>query len=353
MHMDVGMANSAKPCCLQRIVGLLLIAAFTVALHLAVSAEPADDFYKGKTVRIINWSSPGGEYDLHGRLLARYIGHHLAGQPTVIQEYMTGAGGIVAANYMSNLAPHDGTVLGVMNNGLPLFQTFNLGAARYDAATLNWLGAIAPAPEIMIAWHTAPVKSFRDLLSTNFIIGVTGKDSTSWMIPVTMNALLGTKIKPLLGYKGGGDVNLAIENGEIMGRINAWSGMKATKPDWIGKKEISILVQSALVSEPDLSGVPLLIDLAKNDDDHAIFRMFAATAELGRPLVAPPGVPQERVQELRVAFAATMNDPEFIAEAARLKVDIAPVPGERLEDMVNSVLGTPKPLIARLKAIVQ
>ena len=347
MHIDALMANSAK------IAHLILLAVFAAIFSFAASADPAGEFYKGKTVRIVNWSSPGGEYDLHGRLLARYLGRHLPGEPTVIQEYMTGAGGIVAANYMSNLAPRDGTVLGIMNNGLPLFQTLGAESTRYDAAKMNWLGAIASAPEIMIAWHTAPVKSFRDLLSSEFIIGATGRDSASWMVPVTMNALLGTKIKPLLGYKGGGDVNLAIENGEIMGRLNAWSGMKATKPDWISERKISVLVQSALVSAPDLSGVPLLVGLAKNDDDRAIFRIFAATAVLGRPLAATPGVPEERVGVLRAAVAATMKDPDFIGEATRQHVEIAPVPGERLEELVGSILATPKPLVERLKAIVQ
>jgi tripartite-type tricarboxylate transporter receptor subunit TctC len=331
---------------------VILAVAVGILLTHSVQAQSVADINRGNTVRVVNWSSPGGEYDLHGRLLARHLGRHIPGQPAVVHQTMTGAGGQTAASHIYNVAPRDGTVLGIANSGLPLYQALGAKSVQYDATRFNWIGTITPIADIMISWHTAPARSFKDLLSREFVLGTTGRNSTSWMIPTAMNALLKTKIKAVLGFRGGADVNVAIERGEIMGRINAWTGMKATKPEWIREKKVTVLVQSALISAPDLKGVPLLVELAKNEDDRAIFRMFGAGGQLGRPLMTAPDVPADRVVALRAAFAAAMTDPAFVAEAKKFRIEIMPVMGTQLQGLVAKTLSTPKPLIARLKSIL-
>jgi tripartite-type tricarboxylate transporter receptor subunit TctC len=319
----------------------------------SVRAENVADFYRGKTVRIINWASAGGEYDIHGRLVARYLGRHIPGEPTVVHQTMTGGGGIVAANYLYNVAPRDGTSLGVMVSSLPLFQTFEDPAIRFDAAQLRWIGTIAPTQENLVAWHTAPAKTWKDLTTAEFVLGASGAGSTSVIVPTAMNALLHTKIKIVPGYPGGNEINLAMERGESMGRWNTWSSWKVTKPEWIKDRKIIPLVQSALRKPADLQDTPLLADLATNDDDRKSFELLATAAEVGRPLVASPGVPADRMDALIAAYRATLADPEFIAEARRLKIEIAPLVGPDLQGLVVKALATPKPVAQRLKKLLQ
>ena len=330
-----------------------LIVCAQIQTASVVRAQTPSEFFSGKTIRIINWSEAGGEYDLHGRLIAKYLGQFIPGAPNVVQQNMPGGGGITAANYLYNAAPRDGATLAVVNNSLPLFQALGGDTVRYDAAKLNWIGAISQIVDLLTVWHSAPVKSFHDLLTSEMIMGTTGKGNTSYMTPVAMNALLGTKIKVLIGYAGGGDVNLAIERGEIMGRLNTWSGMKATKPEWIADNKINILVQSGLDSMRELKGVPLLVDLAKNEDDRAIFRIFGATGALSRPLVAPPDVPGDRLAALDTAFAAMVRDPRFNADADKLQIDVRPIYQPRMRELADGILQTAKPLIDRLKRIIE
>ena len=336
----------------EALVGGLLAAALLLSPAVAF-AETDAEFFQNKTIRIINWVAPGGEYDLHGRLIMRYLARHLPGKPTIIHQTMAGGGGIVAAAHLYNVSPRDGTALGVVSQGLPLFQALGEAGGRYDAAQFNWIGTILPTPDIMVAWHASSAKKFDDLLKGEFALGATGKNSTTYMIPSAMNALLATKIKIVLGYRGGEDLNLAVERGEVMGRINSWSGLKSAKPDWVRDKKVQILVQTGLVAAPDLPDTPLLINLAKSEDDRAIFRMFGITGALGRPLIAPPNMSPERVKALRDGFAAMTMDPEFLAESKRLAIDVAPIRGEELQKMVEGALRLPPLQLKRLKEMME
>lgn len=334
-----------------RIIRCTVVASALLAAGGAV-ADPVSDFYAGKTVRIVNWAAAGGEYDVHGRLVSRFIGKHIPGQPNVVHQTMTGGGGMTAANFLYNVAPRDGTALGIMVGTLALFQAFGDKAIKFDAAQFNWIGTIASTKENVSAWHTAPVKSFEDLLTTEFTTGASGRSSPSFMVPTLMNKLLGTKINIVPGYPGGSQVNLAMERGEVQGRYNTWSSWKTTKPDWLRDKKINILVQQALTKPADLPGPPLLIDLAKSEEDKRIFELMAIGSEMGRPLAGTPGIPSERLAALISAYRAMLKDPEFAAEAKKLDIELDPIVGEDLQKLAVRAISTPPQTVERMKKLL-
>ncbi len=338
----------------------ILAASFAVASFASATlsgagtaaAQSVAEFYKGNTIRIVIWAAAGGEYDIHAKLVSRHIGKHIPGNPTVIATQMTGGGGLVAANHLYNVAPKDGTALGMMVSSLPFLQAIELDGVKFDAARFNWIGTIAPTQEGLVAWHTAPVKKFEDLRTTEFVLGASGAGSTSVLTPTMINALLGTKFKIVPGYPGGSQINLAMERGESMGRWNTWSSWKTTHPDWISQKKINFLLTSALRKPKDLQEPPLLIDLAKNEDDKRIFELLATNAEMGRPIVATPDVPADRLKALNAAYRAMIADADFVAEAEKLKIEIDPIFGEELHKMALRALSTPKHLTQRVKKLM-
>ncbi|HEV2572445.1 MAG TPA: hypothetical protein VGU72_11990 [Beijerinckiaceae bacterium] len=330
--------------------GAMLVAAM---MATAAQADPVADFYRGNTIRIINWASAGGEYDIHGKLVSRFLGRHLPGQPTVLHQTMTGGGGLVAANYLYNVAPKDGTTLGIMVSSLPLSQVLGDSAVRFDAGRFHWIGTIAPTQECLVAWHTTGITTWNEMTKREFVLGASGAGSPSVMVPTVMNALLGTRIKIVPGYPGGAQINLAMERGESMGRWNTLSSWKVTNPNWIANKNIVFLVQSALKTSHGVTDAPLLTDLARNDDDRKIFALLATGSELGRPLVGSPGIPPERLAALINAYRALFKDEDFRHEAQNLKIEIDPIIGQDLQAIVTSALATPKPLAERLKKLVE
>ena len=317
-----------------------------------VKAQSVEQFYKGNTIRILVWAAAGGEYDIHAKLVSRHLGKHLPGNPAVIASQMTGGGGLVAANHLYNVAPRDGTAMGMMVSSLPFLQLIELEGVKFDAARFNWVGTLAPTQEGLVAWHTAPVKTFEDLRKTEFILGASGAGSTSVLTPTMINELLGTKIKIVPGYPGGSQINLAMERGEAMGRWNTWSSWKTTQPDWISEKKINFLLTSALRKPKDLQGPPLLTELAKTDDDRLIFELLATNAEMGRPIVATPDVPVERMKAILSAYRAMIADPAFVAEANKLKIEIDPIIGDDLKAMAVRALSTPKHIAERVKKLM-
>ena len=333
--------------------GFCLTLAMVTLASGSVKADPVADFYTGKTVRIVNWAAAGGEYDVHGRLVSRYIGKYIPGQPAVVHQTMTGGGGMTAANFLYNVAPQDGTSMGVMVGTLALFQAFGDSAVKFDATKFHWVGTIASTKENVSAWHTAPVKTFEDLLTHEFTTGASGRSSPSYMIPTLMNKLLGTKIRIVTGYPGGSQVNLALERGEVQGRYNTWSSWKTTKPDWLREKKINILVQQALTKPADLPGPPMLIELAKNEEDRRIFELMAIGSEMGRPMAAAPGTPADRLKALIAAYRSMLKDAEFMAEAKKLDIELDPVVGEDLQRLAVRAISTPPAIVARLKQLLE
>lgn len=320
-------------------------------LPSVVSADPIADFYRGKQMQVIVRSAPGGSYDIYSRLVASHMMKHIPGSPTFITRHMTGAAGIQAINFVENVAPKDGTVMTIVSNGLPGDQALGLAEGlKADMAALNWIGNITSSNEVMVAWHTAPVKTFADARRLPLIIGAAAASSVGTKFGAVTNNLLGTKFKIIYGYPGAAALNLAMERGETQGRASGiWATVKATTPHWITEKKINVLVQIGLRRDPDLPEVPLLIELAENEEQKAILEFITKAAIVGRPFAVGSGVPRERVAALRQAFDRTVVDTDFLAEAAKMKAEISPLGGAELQQLITDVINAPANIRAKAK----
>jgi tripartite-type tricarboxylate transporter receptor subunit TctC len=317
-----------------------------------VGAETVADFYRGKTIKLYISSTPGAGYDIYARLLARFMGEHIPGRPAILPQNMPGAEGRIAAAYIYNVAARDGLSLAALNRSVALAQAMGTVKLKFDSARFNWIGNPASDNSTLATWHTTGVQTIEDAKRREITIGATG-DGNSYIYPKVLNAVVGTKFKIIRGYPGGNEVNLAMENGEVGGRgDNAWGSWKSARPTWLAEHKINILVQIGLHRAPDLPDVPLLIELARNPDDLALFKFLSEPAALGHPVVTSPGVPVERVKALRDGFDATIVDPAFLAEAKRQKREINPLPGAEEERIVNDILATPASVRERLSAII-
>jgi tripartite-type tricarboxylate transporter receptor subunit TctC len=326
-------------------------ASLLVASTEAPQAQSVADFYRGKTVNVLIGVGVGGEYDLQARLVARHIGRHIPGNPNVVAQNMTGAGGINMANHLFNSAARDGTFIGMMGNNFPATQAVGGKSVKFDAGKFHWLGTIAPVVETMAVWHTAGVKTVDDLRKRPTVAGASGRGAITFFYPTMMNEFLGTKFKIVTGYPGGNQINLAMERGEVEARNNTWSSWKATRPAWIKEKKIIVVVQAG-PRAPDLDA-PSVEELAKTPEDRLAIELIVSGTQLGRPFATTPGVPADRVAALRDAFRATMKDPEFLKDAAQMNFEVAPVYGEPMQKVVEKVLSTPKHLAERAKAILE
>ena len=314
-------------------------------------ADAVSDFYKGNAIRLIISADPGGSYDSDARLVAKHLGKHVPGNPRIVPENMLGASGRVAANYVYNSAPKDGSVIAVMQQSLPMGQALGEPGVQYDAGKFNWVGSPVWPDETLVVWHTTGVRTIEDAKNKQVIIGATSPTGMNFVYPKLANELLGTKFKIVTGYPGGTPIILALERGEVEGRgSNPWSEWKATKPDWVKDKKIVPILQMSLFKHADLPDVPLMVDLAPNDTARSVFEVVTITGELGRPFIAPPGVPAERIAALRQAFDATMKDPEFLADAEKAHKDIHPIGWQEMEKLVQRVLSAPKSATDLLKS---
>ncbi len=320
----------------------------------AGQAQSPAEFYKGKTVDLYIGYSVGGAYDGYARLLARHMGKHIPGNPNVVPKNMEGAGSLRLANWLYNVAPKDGTVFGTFGRGIAFDPLIGRGGAQFDATKFSWIGSANDEVSICAAWHTTPINAFEDLAKTEMIVGGTGGSADTDQFPRIVNGVFGTKMKVISGYPGGNDIVLAMERGEVQGRCGwSWSSVKATHPTWLDEKKIKILVQMSLAKHPDLPDVPLIMDLAKTEEQKQILRLIFARQVMGRPFVAPPGIPADRLAALRKAFMDTMKDPEFLAEAAKGDFEITPVPGEQVQKLVEEVYTTPKDVVAKAAEMVK
>jgi tripartite-type tricarboxylate transporter receptor subunit TctC len=325
-----------------------------VALGAGPSAaqNPIESFYKGKTITLAIGFSAGGEYDLHARLVARFIGKHLPGNPNVVPTQMTGAGTITLANYMAAVAPKDGTYLGVISNGIPASQAIGSAGIKFDSRQFHWIGALGPTIETQAVWHAAGVTTLEEARKKEVVVGATGRGSATFIMPTVMNEMFGTRFKIVTGYRGGSDVNVAMERGEVGSRNNSWTSWKSTKPHWLSDKQIHIIAWAGPDTK-ELAHIPHLSKIAKDDADRQVVDVVFSGSYLGRPILTTPGVPAERVKALRDAFDATMKEPEFIAAATQAKVELSPLKGVDMQQVVERVMATPAPLVARAKALME
>ena len=305
------------------------------AMPAMASAQTPAEFYKGKTVDLMVGYSAGGGYDVYARMIARYIGKHIPGNPTVIVKNLDGAGSLRLANALYNSLPKDGTVFGTVARGAAFDPLLGNKAAQFDASKFSWVGSANDEVSVCVAWNTSGVTKIEDTFEKELVVGGTGPSADTDQFPRIVNGVLGTKMKIVTGYPGGNDVSLAMERGEVQGRCGwSWSSVISTRKDWYDTKKINVLVQMSLQKHPDLPNVPLILDLAKTPEQKQILTLVFARQALGRPYVAPPGVPADRLEALRKAFMDTMKDPEFRAEADKAQLEITPISGEAIQKIV-------------------
>jgi tripartite-type tricarboxylate transporter receptor subunit TctC len=317
------------------------------------AAQSAGDFYRGKSIELDIGYSAGGGYDLYARLLARHLGAHIPGNPTIVPKNMEGAASLRLANYLYSAAPRDGTVIGAISRGAAFDPLLNEKGAQFDASKLSWIGSANNEVSVCVALQSSGITTFDDVLTKPLTIGATGVGDDTYQFPALMNAVLGTKFKIVTGYPGGNDVSLAIERGEVQGRCGwSWSSIVTTRMDWITSKKIVVLVQLSLSKHPDLPNVPLIMDLAKTSEQRQIFKLIFARQVMGRPFAAPPGLPADRLAALRQAFNETMKDKAFLADAAASKFEINPVDGEQIEALVKEIYQTPAEVTKKAAAIM-
>jgi tripartite-type tricarboxylate transporter receptor subunit TctC len=301
-------------------------------------AQTVADFYRGKSIDLYISSGVGGGNDLYARLVARHIGKHIPGKPTVLPKNMEGAGGMRLANWLYNVGPRDGTVIGAVSRAMAFEPLLGNKTAQYDATKFNYIGSANNEVSVCVAWHTSGIKTFEDAQRMQLIVGATGIAEDTYQYPALLNHVFGAKFKMVVGYPGGSDINLAMERGELQGRCSIpWSTVKASRRSWIDEKKVNLLMQYSLSKHPDLPNVPLVMDIAKTDEQRTMLKLIFGRQVMGRPFVAPPGVRKERIDALRDAFMETMADTEFVADAERGKIEIMPVFGEDIERLVLDV----------------
>lgn len=338
---------------MRPIVSTCIIAA-VLGFSLPTHAQTVADFYRGKTIHLDIGASVGGDYDLHGRLLARHIGKHIPGNPTVVPRNVEGAGGVRLPNVLYNSAPRDGTTFGIVFRSVPFDPLLGNKAVQFEATKLTWIGSTSSEVSICVAWHTSGATTIADLRHKELVVGSTGNNADTSIFAKVINGVLGTQMKIVTGYPGGNEISLALERSELGGRCAwSWSAVKATRISWVEQKRMHILLQLGLSKHPDLPHVPLVIDLTNTSEQRDIARLVFARQEIAWPFVAPPNIPTERVNALRTAFNATMKDAAFLAEAAKAKLDVMPVAGADIERLINELYATPTQIPQKTIAMIK
>jgi tripartite-type tricarboxylate transporter receptor subunit TctC len=319
---------------------------------VSARADSLADFYSNKTITFVQASDAGGGYATTTELLIKYLPAAIPGHPKVQIQFMPGAGGVKGANYVYNVAPRDGTAIGMPLNTVALYQVLRPRAVKYNAAKFAWLGGLASLNSVVAVWHTAPATTLDGARKTQLIIGATAKTGSNYEQPMMANALAGTKFKLVTGYKGSNSLDLAMERGETNGRMSYWQSWQATRPDWIRDKMVIPLVQVGARPIKELPGVPRMIDFAKTDQEKSMVRLLQVTAALGRTVYGPPGMADERRAALRRAIETITADPAFLKEADRRHIAIDATSGAELEALVTQALHIPPAVVTLYKKSV-
>jgi tripartite-type tricarboxylate transporter receptor subunit TctC len=328
----------------------LLVAALAIVLPGHGSAEPA---FPHRTVTLTIGYGPGSGNDVYGRLVARHLGKHLPGQPTVVAQNMPGAGSFKAANWLYAAAPKDGSVIGYIAQTAATEELLGSPAIQFKTAQFNWIGRIGSYNNITIFWHTSKIKTIADALKMESTMGATGVGSPVYVYPNMMNRILGTKFKIVSGYQGTAQTSLAMERGEVEGVTMGWFPVKTGKAQWVKEKKINFLVQFLTERHDDLPDVPTIVELARTPEEKQLFSLFANDGEVGKAVFAPPGVAPATVALFRRAWDAMVKDPEYIADADKLQLERDSMPGERLQKLIESVSATPPAIVARAKSLLK
>jgi tripartite-type tricarboxylate transporter receptor subunit TctC len=332
---------------------VFVLSAIALLLPQPTRAQPVADFYRGKTVNVYIGVGVGGEYDIQARLVARHIGKHIPGQPTIVVQNAPGAGSMRAANMIYNVAPKDGTAFGMFGRGIALEPLIGTSPAQFEATKFLWLGSGTEEAAVVVIRAEKGIKTWADMLTKPFTVGGEGTGSDPDVYALMLKNVFGVKLRLISGYPGTTEMALAVERGEVDGRASwSWSSLKSLKPDWIAQKKINIPVQLNLHKSPDLPDVPLIGDFAKSERERQILKLVLSRQTMGRPFMAPPGLPTDRAAALRTAFDQTMKDPAFVAEARARGQEVNPVSGQEIEALLTELYATPKDVVEETKRAI-
>jgi tripartite-type tricarboxylate transporter receptor subunit TctC len=326
-----------------------LVAPMLALMSAPMPAQAQEPFFARKTITISIGYTAGGSYDLYGRLVARHIGKHIPGQPIVVAQNMPGTGSLKAAAYLYEVAPKDGTALGVVVESAALEQALGNPAAQYDAAKFTYVGRVATSNNIFMQWHSSKVQSIADSKMRESSLAGTGPGLIAETVPRLINALAGTKFRLVSGYPASNEAMLAMERGEVEGASSSWAAVSVGKKEWLRDKKIRIILQTAPERTKDLPDAPALPEVGTSAEDKQVYQLYASGSAIGRTVIAPPDVPPERVGILRGAFNAMVKDPGFIADIQKLNVELEPLPGERVQELIVQTLNVPPAVRQRAK----
>jgi tripartite-type tricarboxylate transporter receptor subunit TctC len=349
LAMGMGVRNRQPG--LSALIALALLG----LLPASAGADGVADFYRGKELRLIIGASVGGGYDIYARAIAKHLGDHIPGNPIIVPQDMPAGGGLAAANHIYNVAGKDGTVIGAIQNTVPLEPLFNNRQAQFDATRLSWLGTPTSETAMYLVWHASKVATLQDARTREFIVGGAGAASTPVFYGRIFNQILGIKARFVNGYPGQNEILLAVENGEVEAMTSPFlSSIKTARPDWIPKHLVRILFQYGLRPHPELAGVPFALDLLDQEADKLLLVAASAPLGLGRPFAAPPGVPAERLAALRAAMLAVFKDPAFLADCALQRLECSdPKTADEIGSVIRAAYATPTDIRKRLIDIYQ
>lgn len=353
--MTAGMAHACDDVPLFKHLRSLLAAAICFGTFaFPAHAESVAEFYTGRTIRIMVGFGPGGGYDVYARTLARHFGEHMPGRPNVVVQNMPGAAGLSLANSLYKTLPRDGTVFGTFNRTIPLEPLIGGTTAQFDPLKFGWLGSPSNEVSACVGWHSARAKSIDDLRKTEMLMAGTGPAADATIYPNLLREVLGLQFKVVSGYQGAADSLLAMERGEIEGFCPwGWSSIQSTRPDWLRERKINVLMQLGLRKHPAHPEVPLVLDLASTETDRRALELMMSPLLFARPFAAPPDVPAERMQALRLAFKRTVGDPAFIADAAKSKLDLEYVSDQEIMAVLTRLYATPRAVVERVRAALK
>jgi tripartite-type tricarboxylate transporter receptor subunit TctC len=339
---------------LMRVGGAAVCYCVLVCLSPAIFAQTAEEFYKSKSITMLVASGAGGGYDTYARVFARHFSRHLPGGPAIVAKNMPAAAGLAAANTLYNASDRDGATVAALTNGVAMDPLFGNPGARYDALALNWLGSIGKLQNVCATWAASPVKTIAAAREREPTVAAAGATSNTAIVPKVLNALLGTKFKLIAGYDTGAGLTMALERGETEGICGlSWSTMKASRPHWIRDHKLNVLVQMGLQKLTDLPDVPSALDLLTEPESRQLLKLILIRQEAGRPFAAPPGVPPDRLDALRRAFDATMEDSAFLAEAEKAQLEVDPLRAGEVRALLARAYGAPQAIVRRAAALIE
>jgi tripartite-type tricarboxylate transporter receptor subunit TctC len=330
---------------------------FGAILIAGSQAQPIAEFYRGKSIEILVGGAAGGGYDVAARTIASHMGRHIPGNPAIVVRNMPGATGLVMTNHLYNVARRDGTVIGMPTSNVPLEPRLKLispdgGNAKFDVARMSWIGTPLQEPQVTWVWHTAPANSVDDLRTHVIVMGATTASADNAILPLLMNALIGTKMRVVTGYTGQNDINIAAERGEVQGNNTGLSNLTVNRADWMRDNKVRILIQYGTERLAVLKDVPTAIELASGDTDKAVLRFYALKFNMARPLATPPELPADRVAALQAGFEATMKDEKYLADARKIGLDTNWLGAADLTAQVRQIAETPQAVVDRLRALL-